>query len=201
VPLVAVASTQSANTTETTNENSNSSLRHNDSSSSLNEMAKIKSWSHFQKLFSNVIHAYNSSTAETTTTPIDDSLPLIVCSFSKGCVVLNQLCSELVELKIDVDDDDKKDEVAAKSDDLLSSCQIFSKRLRHLIWLDGGHSGTCFSWITNEQVIALIKRLQMACYVFVTPYQMESRKIWAIEEHRRFSELLLAHHVSCKQIY
>lgn len=104
--------------------------------------------------------------------------------------MLNQLCNELAELeKLDAANPAFKQLVDFKS------C------LKHLIWLDGGHSGNSDSWITKEDIVDLIKRMHLICYVYVTPYQLKSRKLWAIEEYEKFCALLEKINVDCKKIY
>lgn len=68
-----------------------------------------------------------------------------------------------------------------------------------MFWLDGGHSGQVNSWIVDEGIIRLIQGLNWACYV--TPYQMISRKIRAIEEYKKFTELLMKLNFNCKNVY
>lgn len=154
----------------------------------------LKCWSHLHKLFRNSIETFNSSLHENES-KIDLSLPIVLCSFSKGCVVINQLCNELVdlcELK-----DEKLQEKEADFEELFA----FSKQIRHVMWLDGGHSGSSNSWITKESVIDLIKHFNWSCYVYVTPYQVKSNKLWAVEEYKTFMDLLAKFDVNNKHKY
>ena len=68
----------------------------------------------------------------------------------------------------------------------------FVKNLKHFIWLDGGHNGTCGAWITENNVIINLLKLDARLYVYVTPYQISDNnpKKWAIKEHRIFLDLL-----------
>lgn len=118
---------------------------------------------------------------------IDPALPLVICGFSKGCTVLNQLCVELPELIKLISNEDSLVEMRS--------------RLKHLIWLDGGHSGNSNSWIVDEAVIDAVKRLGCVCYVYVTPYQIRSHKTWAIDEHEKFCALLDKFGVESRRIY
>lgn len=144
-------------------------------------------------LLKNSIQEYNRRLDEGHT-PIDEALPIVVCSFSKGCVVLNQICKEL--------EDVSSLSLGSPSDDFDTQgvIKLFS-RIRHLIWLDGGHSGSSNSWIVDEAIIEAIKKLDLACYVYVTPYQMMSPKIWAIKEHETFVSLLDKLNVTSRKSY
>ncbi len=56
-------------------------------------------------------------------------------------------------------------------------------------------------WITRHDVIKHIKEFNWSCYVYVTPYQIKSRKLWAIEEYNKFIDLLAKYNVNMKNIY
>lgn len=113
----------------------------------------------------------------------EKNLPIIICSFSKGCVVLNEICKELLNLKNNKtisDDSDIKD--------LFEFC----KKFKHFIWLDGGHNGTSNAWITQSDIITTLLQRNIYLYVYVTPYQISENnpKKWAIKEHKQFLNLL-----------
>jgi len=154
----------------------------------------LKCWLHLQNLFKNSIEKFNSSLYENES-KIDSSLPIVLCSFSKGCVVINQLCNELVDLC-----EFKDDKLQAKEADM-EELFMFSKQIRHVMWLDGGHSGSSNTWITEECVIDQIKRLNWSCYVYVTPYQVKSNKVWAVEEYKAFMDLLAKLEINYKHKY
>lgn len=124
-----------------------------------------KCWKHLKCLLENSKNALDYT--------LDFNLPMILCGFSKGCIVLNQLCNEL---------------------ELLREPEFieFRQKVARLIYLDGGHCGTSNAWITREEVVDLIKYLNWTCYVYITPYNMTSRSIksWAIKEHEIFIKLL-----------
>lgn len=128
-----------------------------------------------KQLFQNSIELFNIE----FNNEIDLNLPIILCGFSKGCIVLNQLCNEL-ELITEPDLVDFRDKIT------------------HLIYLDGGHCGTSNAWITREEVVNLIKCLNWNCFVYITPYNMSSRsiKLWAIKEYEIFIELLKKYNVN-----
>jgi hypothetical protein len=105
-------------------------------------------------------------------------LPIIICGFSKGCVVLNGICNELLNFSLfDVE---------------LNS---FTSKLKHFIWLDGGHNGTSGAWITDKSVISNLLKLNVYLYVYTTPYQISENnpKKWAVKEHKIFLDLLSKH--------
>jgi hypothetical protein len=49
---------------------------------------KIKCWLHTQKLYENSIKNFNNE-LKSGENSIDPALPIILCGFSKGCIVLN----------------------------------------------------------------------------------------------------------------
>lgn len=164
-----------------------------------NTINKTRCWQHIQKLIRNAILEHNQNNTNnneakstiSSTILIDENLPIVVCSFSKGCVVLNQLCHEIVEVsKLTVD----------SSEDIKSLAE-FRDKVKHLIWLDGGHSGSSNSWIVDECVVETLKKLDMSCYVYVTPYQMKSPKSWSIDEYEKFIVLLEKFGVTCRKCY
>ena len=104
---------------------------------------------------------------------IDSSLPFILCGFSKGCVVLNQICSELHF--IDIND---------------MNLTEFRNRISCIVWLDGGHAGESNFFHTNPNVVQNIKNLNCKCFIYLTPYQYQSRKKKLKLEYEKFLELL-----------
>ena len=155
--------------------------------SSIKNNKKLRCWNHLQKIYINSIEKYNNDLKDNQT-PIDPNLPIILCAFSKGCVILNQLCKELQDF-------------GENSELKEASTHSFLKQIHHSIWLDGGHSGTKNSWITKEEIVSLIKGLKWSCYVYVTPYQVKSPKYWAVEEYNTFVSLLKDSNVNMKHAY
>lgn len=90
-------------------------------------------------------------------------MPIILCGFSKGCVVLNQLCKEIHS---DLDQ---------------------ARRVKYCIWLDGGHCGSAEAWLTDEKAIQSIKELDWTCLVYTTPYQMRVSR--HVEDYLKFIEI------------
>ena len=158
---------------------------------------KLRCWHHLQKIYLNALHKYNADLKHGER-GIEENLPIILCGFSKGCVILNQLCSELEYADFKGEHVNEFTEVEAESNE---ACLSFSQQIRHVIWLDGGHSGTKNSWITREEIVLLIKHLKWSCYVYVTPYQIKSRKYWAVEEYTKFIDLLKSLDVVLKHVY
>lgn len=72
---------------------------------------------------------------------------------------------------------------------IISIFTIFCKRLFRI------------GWITKNDVIEHIKEFNWSCYVYVTPYQIKSRKLWYIEEYNKFIDLLAKNNVNMKNVY
>lgn len=105
------------------------------SPNALNELEKVLNVS---------IEKFNQSSE----VKIDKEIPLIVSGFSKGCVVVNRIGTELARYGT-------------------------ALPIKHLIWLDGGHCGVDNFWITDKDVVeALVDKLRVKLYVYVTPYQV-----------------------------
>lgn len=156
---------------------------------------QMRCWSHFKKILDNATTQFNEQSDKHE---IDATLPIVICSFSKGCIVINELCHELTFLN-------KADNVELFDNEtgrglFRELCQ-FKARVRHLIWLDGGHCGTSNAWIVCKEVVETIKRENYSCYVYVTPYQMMSSKKWAVEEYKRFVRLMLDANVNMRNEY
>lgn len=66
--------------------------------------------------------------------------PITLIGFSKGCVVLNQLLYEL----------DFFHNLPVESG---THVALFMKRLKKMVWLDGGHSGGSNTWVTSSKII------------------------------------------------
>jgi hypothetical protein len=170
-------------------ESSNSS----DKTSTENLSYNVKCWLHLSKLYFSSIDRFNTENIEAK---IDFKLPIILCAFSKGCIVLNQICNEAIYLTRYLNECSSYDERSYHE-----KLSAFSNCVRQIIWLDGGHCGTSNAWITNDQVIDMINRMKWHCYVYVTPYQIKSRKQWAVEEYKIFLQLLAKSNVKFKNTY
>ncbi|XP_072179609.1 mitochondrial protein C2orf69 homolog isoform X2 [Diadema setosum] len=102
--------------------------------------------------------------------------PLTFIGFSKGCTVLNQLVVELPE--------------ASKNPDLLA----FISRIKHFYWLDGGHSGTVSTYVTDDSSLKELAKLKATIHVHVTPYQVKDEGRPHIgDDHQSFLTSLLHH--------
>lgn len=128
----------------------------------------IDALKHLNKLYTNIIQEGMQWATE---------LPIVICGFSKGCVVLNQICRELLSFTL-------------KNDD--NQLNSFVNRLKHFIWLDGGHSGTSGAWLTENNVVINLFKLNVHLYIYATPYQISENnpKKWAIKEYKVFLDLL-----------
>ena len=139
----------------------------------------LKAWIHLSKLIENGKALFNQ---EFPQFQIDLSLPVIICGFSKGCVVLNELCEELIYLN-EICDNELSCHNVTKS-----ILENFVSKVSNIIWLDGGHSGPTKAWVDNERVVKCIKDLNCNCVVYITPYQLLKMKHF--EEYNKFIEIL-----------
>lgn len=182
VPLEEATSKVTEKLDDKDDSNSNSSHKDFLGANSNSYTVKMRAWLHLMRLFAQTVQKCRDQGVQ-----IDTNLPIVICGFSKGCIVLNELCNELEF--IDNLTSEKQAEYSM-SQDVSNELTNFADRVKHFIWLDGGHSGQSNSWITNPVIIRLMKKRELRCYAYVTPYQMQSRKSWAIKEHERFVQLL-----------
>jgi hypothetical protein len=138
--------------------------------------SSIVSWLQLHSLLNNSIKNYNNSISVSGNNQIDVELPIILVGFSKGCVVLNQLCNDLIDFN--------SNQIET------TNISIFQKNLNHIFWLDAGHSSMSNVFITNEIIINKIKEFNIKCYIFVTPYQMNNGKQLTIDEYKQFTFLI-----------
>ncbi|XP_070565019.1 mitochondrial protein C2orf69 homolog [Ptychodera flava] len=104
---------------------------------------------------------------------VDAQLPVVIAGFSKGCIVMNQMLHELQNAR--------QDEGAAE----------FLQQWKALYWLDGGHSGTKDTWITDVDVLRDLTDLQIDIQVHMTPYQSRNpQKPWTGKEAKIFMDTL-----------
>lgn len=85
-----------------------------------------------------------------------ENSPLMLIGFSKGCVVLNQLLYAFHALN------------EGLNEELLQ----FVKRIKTIYWLEGGHSGTSNTWITDKTILENFSKLNIKVQIHVTPYQV-----------------------------
>ena len=97
----------------------------------------------------------------------DTSIYLI--GFSKGCVVLNQIISELPQFDKD------------------SNLTPFLHRIKKFYWLDGGHSGKEVTWIIDETPLRHLAALDADINIHITPYQVrDPLRMWIGEQEHKF---------------
>ncbi|GIY27375.1 UPF0565 protein C2orf69 homolog [Caerostris darwini] len=82
--------------------------------------------------------------------------PLVLIGFSKGCVVLNQLLYSFHFLQ------ENKDK----------ELECFVNRISSIYWLEGGHSGSSSTWVTDKSVLQSFSNLKIDVQIHVTPYQV-----------------------------
>lgn len=140
---------------------------------------------HLEQILKNVEKRVNSSEEEAahsqeepTSERRESCRDLILIGFSKGCVVLNQLSTELHHRAVATDQSERV-------------C-CFRERIREMYWLDGGHSGGRNTWITSKPILKTLAELQeVTMHVHVTPYQVEDqRRPWIRKEERIFTDTL-----------
>ncbi len=167
---------------------SNSSNRKENNESYLD---RLRCWLHLMKLVQNSLRKFNQNEK------FIPDLPLILIGFSKGCIVLNELCNELEF----IDNVMRNEETSSIPNEVSTQLVDFFNRVDHLVWLDGGHFGQSNGWINKNEIINSIKKYDFKCYVYVTSYQMKSHKYLAIEEYKKFILLLQESGIKFKNIY
>jgi len=101
--------------------------------------------------------------------------PLHIIGFSRGCVVLNQIACELPSLSSEGDTEQL----------------TFLSRVKSFHWLDGGHSGSKDTWITQEPALRHLAKLGAEIHIHVTPYQIQNPcKKWVGEQQAKFYKRL-----------
>jgi hypothetical protein len=105
---------------------------------------------HLQALLFSVLKSFQADA------DFSANIPLTLVGFSKGCVVMNQFLYSLLALKND------------PVEDLVS----FVGRICDMYWLEGGHSGTSETWVTNKAVLENFADLRKKVHIHVTPYQV-----------------------------
>ncbi|KAL7648714.1 UNVERIFIED_CONTAM: hypothetical protein RMT77_000621 [Armadillidium vulgare] len=145
------------------------------------------SLSHLRNLLKNALSKLSESAnsceaKENTCTNENDtekSLNINLIGFSKGCVVLNQLITEIYTLSQTQNEE---------NDDLLQ----FWRKIKSIYWLDGGHSGGKHTWITQRSILNNLATFpDLSIHVHVTPYQVrDERRPWIRTECKSFVETL-----------
>ncbi|XP_042911358.2 mitochondrial protein C2orf69 homolog [Parasteatoda tepidariorum] len=82
--------------------------------------------------------------------------PVTLIGFSKGCVVLNQFLYSIHFLRNSPDEE----------------MELLLKKINCFYWIDGGHSGTSPTWITDKSVLESFSKLDVDVHLHVTPYQV-----------------------------
>eukprot|EP00111_Clytia_hemisphaerica_P023361 TCONS_00068781-protein len=126
---------------------------------------KPKAWLHLRALLQSCTSKYDADKTW-------NDKPISLVSFSKGCIVLNQLVLELPLL------------VETQKQSLLTNIQTFC-------WLDGGVPGNSGAYPRNEKCIELLSKYVPNIEVHTTPYQMKDPlRVWISKEKKRFVQLL-----------
>ncbi|XP_033110233.1 UPF0565 protein C2orf69 homolog [Anneissia japonica] len=107
-------------------------------------------------------------------TLVNPYLPLKLVGFSKGCVVLNQIVSEMKQTQ-----------------EANTELKSFVEQICAIYWLDGGHSGEESTWVTDREVLEVLAKTGISIHAHVTPYQVDDvARPWIAEEHKIFLEVL-----------
>uniref|UniRef100_A0A0P4W9Z6 Uncharacterized protein n=1 Tax=Scylla olivacea TaxID=85551 RepID=A0A0P4W9Z6_SCYOL len=104
---------------------------------------------------------------------------IILIGFSKGCVVLNQIITELHAL-MTVESLQNKQTVN------------FIDKVHNMYWLDGGHAGGRNTWITSPSILkSLAAQQHISIHIHVTPYQVHDEfRPWIGKECKSFYDIL-----------
>lgn len=82
--------------------------------------------------------------------------PVTLIGFSKGCTVLNQFLYSLHALQ----------------EEPVEDIKMFINRIKSIYWLEGGHSGTASTWVTDKKVLQSFAKFEIDAFIHVTPYQV-----------------------------
>ena len=107
------------------------------------------------------------------------TLPMKLIGFSKGVVVLNQFLFDWHTL-------------SSTSKDEENELMKFFLQTEKISWLDGGHNGGKYTWITDDFVLSsLINKTNISIDIRVTPYQIRDKyRPWIMQEESRFFSCL-----------
>ena len=140
---------------------------------------------------------------------VDDTmgLPLTLIGFSKGCVVLNQITHELVNLlPTDQTDTGNHGHTEATptsdsaglnqrasgkplplSDEEMKQLKGIVSQIKSMYWLDSGHSGENGAWVTEDEPLRALAWLRIPVHVDVTPQQVrDPAREWIGNEEAEF---------------
>jgi hypothetical protein len=138
----------------------------------LQDQVELTALPHLHSLISNSISSLKASCH----TQLDDSLPIIIVGFSKGCVCLNKICYEMNKYK-----------------ELSLDTQEFVNKFQHFMWLDSGHNGKKCALITDKDVINNLYKRNIRLYLYGTPFQLNTtynNKKFISKEYNKMIELL-----------
>ncbi|CAL1288317.1 unnamed protein product [Larinioides sclopetarius] len=127
----------------------------------------VDSLNHLRLLLANIQKVLQNKSCETGSESCDANLPvpkssnflqipLTVIGFSKGCVVLNQFLYSFHSLQ--------------QNKDL--ELELFVNNITDIYWLEGGHSGSSCTWVTDKSVLQSFANLKKNIHIHVTPYQV-----------------------------
>jgi len=112
-----------------------------------------------------------------------EDFPVALISFSKGCVVLNQLLHEIPAL------------THQERIHLLSNIDT-------MCWLDSGVPGNSGAYLIKESCVEVAAQHVPRFEVHTTPYQMSDvLRLWVLKEKKRFVQLLKKHKAHCAERY
>lgn len=98
-------------------------------------------------------------------------LPVTLVGFSKGCMVLNQIITEIGKCPVEISRE---------------HYDHFCQRLKSIIWLDGGHSNPDINvWITERKTLSKLASRGYELQVHVTPWQVQDMVRPHIGEQQR----------------
>ena len=133
------------------------------------------------------------------------SLPIVLCGFSKGCVVLNQFLYEMAYFETGQDftcpgDLEFSDDVCSPpslfvrdqgDESTIRAVKTFMEKVVDIFWLDSGHSGKVGSWLVNRILLENLAKSNIKIHVHVTPYEVLCpNRPWIGEEERSFVDIL-----------
>ncbi|GBM21317.1 UPF0565 protein C2orf69 [Araneus ventricosus] len=127
----------------------------------------VDSLKHMRLLLANIGQVLQKQSCETGSESCDANfsvptalnlleIPLTIIGFSKGCVVLNQFLYSFHSLQQNKDHE----------------LELFVNNITDIYWLEGGHSGSSSTWVTDKSVLQSLTNLKKNIHIHVTPYQV-----------------------------
>ena len=119
----------------------------------------IDSLKHLSALLSNIeelLKSWYQNKTGRCSFILKQDMPIKLIAFSKGSVVLNQFLYSFLTLK----------------DNPVEDLIQFTNRISDLYWLEGGHSGSSETWVTNKAVLENFASMKKTVHIHVTPYQV-----------------------------